>query len=360
MVAFLAPFRIIDGTDSPTWAVSIDEINQRRWNYVALHELVGGLDVGLPAPYHMVVCRDGALGLPAIQGLRSDQQAVEFFNRCLAALLIGGVYSEALTLDGLDFGSIIDWKYLRVHTAASSATNRFHNLVRLRHASPYEAISLTGARPVAFDDLSAALSAGRSVLGALPELSPEFLLKGVTGIARRDWGAALANLWIVVEQITSNLWVRRVLTPAKGGAGIGGRSDQLSDPRTWTTAVRHELLHQIGVLPHETLARLSTARKARNGLAHEGKHPPATAAQSAYQAVLNLMTIAAAGLTVPLLNLDLDNHTLSDPFAPPKPMNLEPTHWMEIPKLPGEEELEKLEANRAHRQGRRTQSGPDG
>jgi hypothetical protein len=33
--------------------------------------------------------------------------------------------------------------------------------------------------------------AGRGVLERIPEISPEFLLKGVTGVARRDWAAAL-------------------------------------------------------------------------------------------------------------------------------------------------------------------------
>jgi hypothetical protein len=83
MVAYLHPFRIVNGVGSPPWKVTIDDVNGGNWNYVALHEMVGGLDVGLDQPYHMVVCRDGAIGLPVLPELRSDQQAVEFFNRCL-------------------------------------------------------------------------------------------------------------------------------------------------------------------------------------------------------------------------------------------------------------------------------------
>jgi hypothetical protein len=49
---------------------------------------------------------------------------------------------------------------------------------------------------------------GLGVFDSVPSLSGEFLLKGVSGIARRDWGAALTNLWIVIEQITSFLWDR--------------------------------------------------------------------------------------------------------------------------------------------------------
>lgn len=314
--------------------------------------MVGGVEVGLPKPYHLLLSRDGAVVLPCLPHLRSDQEAVEFFNRCFAAMLLGGVYCESIGLDGLDFGSIIDWKYIRVHTSAPAAANRFHHLVRLRQASPLEAIALHGPPSACVADLRAAMDAGRAILEALPELSGEFLLKGVTGIARRDWGAALANLWIVVEQITSHMWALHVMAPAKATDPITGRVDQLADPRTWTIAVRHELLHQIGVLPRETLAKLSDARKARNALAHQGKHPAATAAQAAYAAVIELLEVAVPGHPIPLLALDLGDHSLSDPFIPREPATVDPTHWMEIPKLPGEAELERLEAK--DRVGRRT------
>jgi hypothetical protein len=47
---------------------------------------------------------------------------------------------------------------------------------------------------------------------------------------------------------------------------------------------------------------------------------------------------------IPLFDLDLSDHPVSDPFAPRK-LEGEPKYWMAIPKLPGEEELEKLEAS---------------
>ncbi len=356
MVAYLQPFRLVNGPDSTPWHVTIDEVNGGSWDYVALHELVGGIDVGLEPPYHMVVCRDGAVGLPTLPHLRSDQQAVEFFNRCLSALLIGGVYCEAIALDGLDFGSIIDWKYLRVHGHGSAAANRFHNLVRLKRASALEAISLMKPREVGANDLTSAMALGRDVLAAVNELSPEFLLKGTTAFAKRDWGSALANLWIVVEQVTSNLWTRYVLQPAKQGTVIDGRADQLADFRTWTTAARHELLHQIDIITPETLAKLSRARKARNDLAHKGKHPTAAAARAAREGAADLLTIATDGRLMPLLAPDLDAQALPDPFNPEPSRPLDPQYWMEIFKLPGEEELERLEAE-SYRRYRRAGKG---
>ena len=150
-----------------------------------------------------------------------------------------------------------------------------------------------------------------------------------------------ANLWIVIEQITSGLWTRTILNQARSGNVIVGRLDQLADTRTWTIAARHELLHQIGTIPINTLSSLSSARKARNALAHNGDHPNEADAQTAYTAALAILQIAAPNLPIPLQRLELRDHALSDPFLPREPQRLEPTHWMEIPKLPGEAELER-------------------
>lgn len=344
IITFLEPFRLVDGPESAPWNISINDINRVNWDYVQLHELVGGVDVGLPPPYHLAIGRDGALALPPLPELCNHQEAVEFFNRCLAALLLGGIYCKAISLDDISVGGIIDWKYIRTHTAGKSASSRFHNLIRLCKASAFEAIELMTPRTEKANHIKTAMATRREILAAVPELSGEFLLKGVTGIARCDWGTALANLWIVVEQLTSALWTRHVLKPAKGVDLIPGRIDQLSDTRSWTIAARHEMLHQLGILPVELLSKLSVARKSRNALAHAGVHPKSEPTRALYDAVVGLLEITAPGLELPMKHIDLADHTVSDPFAPRLNEKIKPSYWMEIPKLPGEEELERLEA----------------
>ncbi len=351
LIVYLRPFRMIQSDAIDNWSATIQEVNSRRWDYVKLHEIVGGIDVGLEAPYHMLVGRDGALALPPIPKLRDDREVVEFFNRCLAALIIGGVYCEAVSLDHLEIGSVIDWKYLRTHGHGQAASNRFHLLIRQRQASPLEAIELLAPRTETFHSLQAAMNVGLAALADVPPLSGEFLLKGVSGIARRDWGAALTNLWIVIEQITMFLWEREVLKTVAGDSRrIDGRLEQLKDARTWTTASRQEMLHQKGVVETDTLRNLFVARKCRNELMHRGVHASEAAAQAAYSAVLSLLQIALARIS-PLSAINLSDHSLSDPFKPVDKGPLEPKYWMAIPKLPGEEALEREEA-RVHRPGR--------
>lgn len=344
LVTYLSPFRIIESDESDNWSASIQEVNGRSWDYVGLHEIAGGVDVGLQAPYHLVLGRDGALALPPIPELRSHQAGLEFFNKCLAGLLLGGVYCEAISTDGLDLGSIIDWTYIRSHQSGLAAVNTFHKHIRYGKASPLDAIVLNEPASIGFDEVNRAMTKGLGLLNDIEPLRPEFLLKGVTSIARRDFAHALANLWIAVEQLISNLWETHVLTPAKQGAKIRGRMDSLKDTRTWTISTRIELLYQIGILDSEAVDLLGIARRARNALSHEGVTPSESTAKSAYLATTHLLQRALPDREIPLLDIDLSDHSISDPFKPHKPSKIEPKYWMEIPKLPGEIELERAEA----------------
>ena len=343
LVAFVDPFRIVDGQASPDWNVSLDQINTRTWDIATLHEIVGGIDVGLPPPYHMAVCRDGALALPPLPEFQGDQAAVEFFNKCLATILLGGIYCTAVSVDGLDFGSILDWKYVRVNSVARAAANRFHFSLRGQQASAIEAIQLIEPRRIAITDLVEAAKKGRQILETLPSIGGEFLLKGVTGYSRRDWGAALANLWIVVEQLTSHLWKDRVLSEAEISPTLPGRLKMLRDTRTWTIAARHEVLYQLKEFDADLLASLLAARKARNKLSHVGKSPDEEQAMAVLSSVKKLLRVLLPDSEIPFLEMDLRDNVMSNPFLLPETSQVQPEYWMEVKKLPGEAELEKLE-----------------
>ena len=63
------------------------------------------------------------------------------------------------------------------------------------------------------------------------------------GIARRDWNSGLSNLWIVIEQIVSHIWDQEIIEQAVIAGAPKSRRDQLNDNRTWTVAVKLEMLH---------------------------------------------------------------------------------------------------------------------
>jgi hypothetical protein len=347
LITYLRPFRIVEKTSEKTWNASLDQINSGTWDYIKLHEVVGGIDVGLASPYHMLIGFDGALALPPLPKLRPISVAVEFFNRCLAAILIGGVYCEAADLDHVEVGSVFDWKYIRAYGQGRSFDNQFHHAARMKGVAPLHAINLLGPRSITLSVLRNAAKKGFSVVSSLPELSPEFLLKGVSGLARRDWASALGALWITAEQLTSNLWKKELLEqPDIINNVVPGRKDQLVDNRTWAASNKQELLYQKNVIDLSTLRGVFTARKARNDLVHNGRHPVEESAAAAFEAVKGLLRTAAKDDDIPLFRLNLSDHTLSDPFQPRDEGPLNPQYWIPIPKLPGEEEFEREEAKK--------------
>ena len=281
IAVYLSPFRIVEDQKFEPWKVSMEEVNFLKWDYAELHRIVGGIEVGLREPFYLIVCRDGALYLPWIEELRADSKAVEFFNHCLSGLMLGGIYCEAVNSDNLDRASTLDWKYVRTIGPGASLSNTFHFAIRYQYANPFQASQLLNPRTVQFQDLKAAMGLGLEVLGKIPTLKGEYLLRGITGLSRRDWGSSLANLWIVVEQILQAIWENQILKPMSLDETAKERLAQLRDTRTWTAANRIELLTQKGIIPEECIRDLSIARKARNALSHTGKHPSQDDAKAA-------------------------------------------------------------------------------
>ena len=345
LLSYLHPFRIVTNEELTDWVVTIEQVNQRTWDYETLHRVVGGIDVGLTSPYNLLVGFDGALALPPIPGLLAASRGVEFFNRVLGALLLGGIYCEAVNLDSVERGDILDWKFIRAYGRTSSFIGQFHNTVRMKMAPPIHAIELMNPRKVKLSELQKASARGFQLLSKVPELTPEFLLKGVTGLARKDWGNALSNLWIVIEQITSHLWSKEMLGVSFNH--VPGRRDQLKDNRSWTAATKQEVLHQKGILTINTLGALFVARKSRNDLFHNGTHPDKEAAVAALHSIHGLLIAATQENELPLFSLNIDDHQISDPFQPPRTEKLNVAYWMDFPKLPGEDEISREEARSA-------------
>lgn len=352
LIVYLDPFQMVEVDGKERWATTIEECNNTSWDYVKLHEIIGVLDIGLEhsdQSYPMVIGRDGALALPPLPEFINDQDAVNSYNRYLAAFLLGGVYCQAVSLDNLEFGSILDSTYIRSHTFSKVSPNEFHSLARRVSAPPATAIRLLDPRTIALTELQKAISIGLKVFNQIPNLNGEFLLKATTGIARRDWASGLANLWIVVEQLIEYLWDREVVSTSKDDKLVFGRSKQLKDNRTWTLAARLEMLYQKELFNSETLNHLSIGRRARNNLSHRGSYPTEVEINHCYSGALDLFRATMPDVELPIYSLDLKEHAITDPFLPKEPSKIQPRYWMEIRKLPGEHEIEIEEAKQRKR-----------
>jgi len=94
---------------------------------------------------------------------------------------------------------------------------------------------------------------------------PTLVAGAYSMFSRGQLSAALIDSWIAIEQILDFLWQIYLSDFPKK------RKRRLNDTRTYTAAVRIEMLHTVDVLPATLYESLNTARKHRNDLAHRAK-----------------------------------------------------------------------------------------
>lgn len=151
---------------------------------------------------------------------------------------------------------------------------------------------------------------GRDLLDKIAGVSPTLLLRGYTELRYQNYVDALANLWIVTEQLTELLWRNDFLADGKNHPAIdisNRRKALREDGRTWSISVRQEILFQKGILGDESFAALFTARKARNDLVHAGKSPPAQIVQSLFAAIIDLVEILSGMRAEEIRKLPVDS-----------------------------------------------------
>ena len=116
-----------------------------------------------------------------------------------------------------------------------------------------------------------------SKLVQISESIPELLAGAYYFYSRHLLSEAINDAWIVIEQIIDYLWVEYV---SKITDQISDpRRVRLEDPRTYTVAVRLEVLLTAGKISRALYDHLNKARKRRNDLAHRARVSPEAASE---------------------------------------------------------------------------------
>jgi len=339
VIAYLSPFCLILNHED-SWSCSLKEVNERSYDYVKLNKLAGRLDIGLKPPFHMLLGFDGSMVVPALKDFRDPQDAASCFNRVLGRLLMGGVFSEAVTVNDLQMGSLLPTGYVRVSSNSQSFSTELHTALRYSMGNPTQTMQLLNPRQHRVPELREAYNKGAAACDGLAEFLPSFLVNGYSHVRRRAWGEAVADLWIGIEQVTSHVWETRIIKdPRTAEVDFKERRDILHDSRVWTVAVILEILFQREVLDEATYRLLSRARRARNSLAHRGVLPAREHAFNALEGLLRLISLAKNPGNPEVyadLKDTLDRELEAESNRPRQYKTEEVIAWLPIPPLPGD------------------------
>lgn len=126
--------------------------------------------------------------------------------------------------------------------------------------------NLIGVTPKRGMNESEVLDRARAISDLAPD-APGLVASAYSSMSRGQLAEVVAIAWIVIEQYIDRLWNahrENAVTPP-------GRGTLLKDTRTYTAAVRTEVLHVTGAIDDDERAMLDRVRKHRNDLAHRAE-----------------------------------------------------------------------------------------
>jgi hypothetical protein len=192
-----------------------------------------------------------------------EEEAAKLLNLVICEYALHGIVSEPATPVHISAGKLIDG-----HALITSAGGGREIYLRRTLNPSIQLLSPQGMwlmHPV-YDMQITVDVAKLSCASRLAEISdnlPALTAGAYSLFSQRQLSEALIDAWIVVEQVINWLWDEH-----KNGISDAGRKDRLADSRTYTSAVRIEVLHTIGVLDDDLYSLMTRARTHRNNLAH--------------------------------------------------------------------------------------------
>lgn len=285
---YLYPYRLFGPFDfnDPVSTARI-VAHSKIGDYAILITCNGGMFVPPPAELPNVMepgWIPSGSDIPAIRAFM--ERAATICNAIICDLALRGIVSEATTPTLMSMGKVKDG-----YAAISGASGGRESYTE-RTIEPLLRLLRGGSEWVGYPmhdlvDVESALAL--SYVTPLMQVShtlPGLVAGAYSMFSRHHLTEAVIDSWIVIEQIIDWYWTDYVRTLADPS-----RKKRLEDTRTYSAAVRIEMLDIVGILPPILSIMLHNARKIRNELAHRASIdlPKAQVSVDAMQSIIELL-----------------------------------------------------------------------
>lgn len=270
VVCTSAPLKLFSKNKRDKWSPSLSDINNNTYDYLKLNRVSGFID-GNTSPFPVMVGFDGSLALPATEEFTDKEHSLKIFNRIHLEMLLGGIYTEAVLPEDIGFGELNDETGYFRYLFLTGRNTSLHYTFRELTASVLERIKLIQT-PTPVSVLSKAVLKGRNILEKCEPLSHEIILSGCSHYVRGAFAEALVCIWTGIEQLISRLWLIYIVekVPQEGGPS---RKELIKQNSGRNISQTIEILFHRKILIPRIYNDLTSIRRARNHLAHEGKQP---------------------------------------------------------------------------------------
>ncbi|MBG7619363.1 hypothetical protein I5R65_07795 [Herbaspirillum sp. AP02] len=287
-----APYTLVVPSEMQLPHFSISSLIEKGMSKEDLAKVVCVLPTLPGFEFNAIVTHDGAIAIQRNNFATQSPKIIDYFNRVLCAILIGGQHTVLVDRKDLVGGQLAEnTDNLHVFNPVPNVLLRHYQLDLLVQMQ-----WLQNCRFISVKDLLGAYQLGAHVISAIPTFSPHFLLHGYTSMIFGNFSEALGSFWISVEQITSYMWEKFCVSKDGFHPQQLRKSRQKSmteDNRTWSTSIKQEMLWQKSIFSETAFVYLNGARKARNDLVHSGKHPARETVINLWQALIELLELSS-------------------------------------------------------------------
>jgi hypothetical protein len=244
------------------------------------------------------ITKDGLIATEVPDTSETDEQALialsTHLNSFLGLLNLGGIFHSPISGK-----QICHVEQKADHLQQISGEGDQYSQVSLeralqRYQTPYYPrtpmiqFDWVSLRIYRLHELQQAYQLGQSIFTTLNvDTGLEILaLEAYASYTLHKWSDSLLLGWAFIENLIELQWKKSILANASGE-----RKKSLEDHRTYTAAVKIEMLHLVGVIDEALHSRLTELRKSRNDLMHNGSFPSQQDVSDLFDVTISLIRI---------------------------------------------------------------------
>lgn len=263
---YMYPYRLLA---KPNWndPLSATEVIQHidTSQGEILVTLNGGLFIESPAGLARWAAPNSDLGNLQAK-IAFEEKAARLFNLVICEYALHEIVSEPAARVHISAGQLIDGHALI--TSAGGGREIYHERTLNPSIQLLSSQGMWRMHPV--HDMQITVDVAKlscaSRLAKISENLPSLIAGAYSLFSQSRFSEALNDAWIVVEQAIDWFWKRY-----KNQISDAERKKRLGDSRTYTSAIRIEILHTIGIIDPDLYKLMTTARTHRNKLEHRAK-----------------------------------------------------------------------------------------
>ena len=230
----------------------------------------------------ILISKDGLIASELPEKVSSDEEALiilsHHLNSFLGLINFGGLFFHPFSEKEISHIELKDGAISQVSACGDSysqtnlkrALHRFPKQIPYILGTPWIDFDWVGMRIIKKSEIDDALALGKAIVSSehFGRDTQILALVAHKEYTLHNWNSALVLSWTFIEMLIDELWKKEMIENVS--TEEIGRKKRLKDYRTYSSAIKIEVLYIKSIIDIDTYVKLNQLRKLRNDFIHEG------------------------------------------------------------------------------------------